>query len=242
MSLDASEILRRYDILALNTWARPEAIVELSVKQQVDFENGLLDLNPPGRRQNKKQRPVIRLTTNLNGWLEHWGEDRPLSYTTLNAEGERERKPATHIKAQFNRRSTHWMLLKAGMDQATIDDLFGTARRGSLKPLQDALERAETKGINRIARYTLRHFMATRVRGLTKSKVAREQRSLWLGHGKRDATSWYETHDPEFLNECALATCEILDRLDALMKRRLVPPNIEQMRILAKVATTKRAA
>lgn len=234
LDLDAGNILQRYDILALNTWARPEAIVELSVKQQVDFANGLLDLNPPGRRQNKKQRPVIRLTSNLKGWLEHWGEDYPLSYTALTAEGQRERKPASHIKAQFNRRSTRWMLLRSGVDYASIEEMLGAARRGSPHPLREALERAEVKGISRITRYTLRHFMATRVRGLTKSKVAREQRSLWLGHGKRDATSWYESHDPEFLHECALATCEVIDRLDFLMKRSLVPPNIQQMRLLAK--------
>jgi hypothetical protein len=61
------ELLRRYDIIALNTWSRPEAIADINIRQQVDFQNGLLDLNPPSRRQSKKQRPVIRLTTNLRG-------------------------------------------------------------------------------------------------------------------------------------------------------------------------------
>jgi len=233
LDLDAGDILQRYDILALNTWARPEAIVELSVKRQVDFANALLDLNPPGRRQNKKQRPVIRLSSNLRGWLEYWGEDHPLSYTALTAEGERERKPAMHIKAQFNRRSTRWMLLRSGLDNTAVEGLLSAARRGAGDPLREAIELAEARGVGRITRYTLRHFMATRVRGLTKSSVAREQRSLWLGHGKRDATSWYETHDPEFLHECALATCEVIDRLDSLMKRSLAPPNIQQMRHLA---------
>ncbi|MGB8313154.1 MAG: hypothetical protein WCE69_01560, partial [Aestuariivirga sp.] len=66
--------------IALNTWARPEAILDLSVRAQVDFEHSLIDLNPPSRKQTKKRRPIIRLTENLRGWLEHWGEDRPLSY------------------------------------------------------------------------------------------------------------------------------------------------------------------
>ena len=239
IDLDAGDILQRYDIIALNTWARPEAIVELNVRQQVDFTNELLDLNPSGRRQNKKHRPVIRLTTNLKGWLEHWNEDRPLSYTAILQDGTQTRKPALHVKAQFNRRSTRWMLLCSGENGETIDELFRLARQGSPNHLRDELAKAEAKGIRRITRYTLRHFMATKVRGLTKSNVAREQRSHWLGHGKRDATSWYETRDPEFLHECALATCEVIDRLDALMTRSLMPPTTRQMRSLSKA--TKRS-
>ena len=59
------EAVFRYVVMALNTWARPEAITELSVLQQVDFRLGTINLNPPGRVQNKKVRPKIRLTDNL---------------------------------------------------------------------------------------------------------------------------------------------------------------------------------
>ena len=45
----------RFIIIALNTWARPEAITDLRVQDQIDFRNGLVDLNPPGRRQTDKQ-------------------------------------------------------------------------------------------------------------------------------------------------------------------------------------------
>lgn len=68
----------RYVILGLNTAARNEAIFDLDVSKQVDVEAGIVDLNPKGRRQTKKRRPVIRLTTNLAAWLEHWGEDKPI--------------------------------------------------------------------------------------------------------------------------------------------------------------------
>jgi len=68
----------RYVIMALNTWARPEAILELDVSKQVDFEHGLVDLNPPGRPQNNKRRPLIRLTNNLRAWLLYWNLDRPI--------------------------------------------------------------------------------------------------------------------------------------------------------------------
>ena len=50
------------------------------VGAQVEFEHGLVDLNPPGRRQNEKRRPVIRLTDNCRGWLGHWGQDAPMTW------------------------------------------------------------------------------------------------------------------------------------------------------------------
>lgn len=74
------EHLFRYCIIALNTWARPEAILELNVAEQVDFATGLVDLNPKGRTQNNKYRPTIRLTDNLRGWLLHWNLERPIVY------------------------------------------------------------------------------------------------------------------------------------------------------------------
>jgi integrase len=225
------ELLRRYDIIALNTWARPEAIVDLNVRQQVDFENELLDLNPPNRRQNKKQRPIIRLTANLRGWLEHWAEDRPLSYDKKSDDGKLERIAARHLKAQFTRRSTRWMLRQTGFTQGEIGQLLNLSRKGNFAELNKALESAERKGVQRITRYTLRHFMATRVRGLVETNVGREQRSMWLGHGKRDATSWYETHDIEFLRECSQATTLVIEKLDRLMQRELISPNVRQLNI-----------
>lgn len=74
------EHIFRYCIVALNTWARPEAICELNVNEQVDFANGTIDLNPKGRAQNNKYRPTIRLTDNLRGWLLYWKEERPISH------------------------------------------------------------------------------------------------------------------------------------------------------------------
>lgn len=68
----------RYVMIALNTAARNEAIFDLRVAEQVDFEFGTIDLNPGGRRQTKKRRPVLRLTPNLAAWLKHWEDDRPI--------------------------------------------------------------------------------------------------------------------------------------------------------------------
>jgi integrase len=96
-----------------------------------------------------------------------------------------------------------------------------------------AVAAAEARGIKRITPYTLRHFMATKVRSLKEVRVDREQRSLWLGHGKKDTTSWYETLDPEHLSEAAKATNIILEKLDALTTRPLVPMSVKQRRLLA---------
>lgn len=51
---------RLYVEIALATMARPTAILELTWGQ-VDWEHGTLNLNPPGRRQTKKRRPIVAL-------------------------------------------------------------------------------------------------------------------------------------------------------------------------------------
>lgn len=80
-AIDAEhEHIFRYIVLQLNTWARPEAICELSVRSQVNFTVGTVDMNPPGRAQNNKRRPLLKLTNNLRGWILHWNLDRPIVY------------------------------------------------------------------------------------------------------------------------------------------------------------------
>ncbi len=56
--------LRDYLILAFATGARPEAILELT-REQLDFQSGIVRLNPPGRVQNKKRRPTLPLVDAL---------------------------------------------------------------------------------------------------------------------------------------------------------------------------------
>lgn len=68
----------RFVMIMLNTCARNEAIFDLTISEQADFEYGTIDLNPRGRRQTKKRRPIIRMTTNLAAWFEHWGDDKPV--------------------------------------------------------------------------------------------------------------------------------------------------------------------
>jgi len=63
-------------MLAFNTLSRPCAILDLN-KDQIDFENRLIELNPTGRKQTKKYRPTVPVTETLLPWLEE-AEDGPL--------------------------------------------------------------------------------------------------------------------------------------------------------------------
>ncbi len=57
--------LHDYLVLAFATGARPEAILQLD-RQQLDFDLGIVRLNPPGRVQNKKRRPSLPLVGALH--------------------------------------------------------------------------------------------------------------------------------------------------------------------------------
>jgi len=70
------ENLFRFVILSLNTWARPQTVLDFRDNETtVNRRFGTIDLNPPGRRQTIKYRPKIRLTDNLRGWLDVWAKD-----------------------------------------------------------------------------------------------------------------------------------------------------------------------
>ena len=63
------EHIDRFFLLSLATAARPTAILELT-RFQCDLETGLIDLNPVGRRQTKKRRPVVPICDIARGVIE----------------------------------------------------------------------------------------------------------------------------------------------------------------------------
>lgn len=69
--IDAVETphLKHWVILALNTWARPEAIADFDPTTQYERTIGALNLNPPGRIQTNKRRPLLPVTRGLADWL-----------------------------------------------------------------------------------------------------------------------------------------------------------------------------
>ncbi|WP_442577887.1 tyrosine-type recombinase/integrase [Mesorhizobium sp. ASY16-5R] len=71
----SADHIRLFLVLMLATGARNEAITSLTWPQ-IDFEAGLVHLNPTGRKQTSKRRPTVRLTPFLREYLE------PLDKTT----------------------------------------------------------------------------------------------------------------------------------------------------------------
>ena len=67
--------LLKYLQLAVATWARPDAIMEVR-RDQWYPSAGVLDLNPKGRRQTKKFRPMVpvarQLAPLLDDMTDHW--------------------------------------------------------------------------------------------------------------------------------------------------------------------------
>jgi integrase len=57
-----------YNIAEINTAARPEAILEL-VAEQIDWQHDLFFMNPEGRVQTKKVRPIMRISATWAPWL-----------------------------------------------------------------------------------------------------------------------------------------------------------------------------
>uniref|UniRef100_UPI0035A8F2B6 site-specific integrase n=1 Tax=Mesorhizobium sp. LHD-90 TaxID=3071414 RepID=UPI0035A8F2B6 len=61
--------LHIFSMIALNTLARPDAVLDLS-PAQVDLDERRIDLNPRGRKRTKKQRPVVPITDTLLPYLQ----------------------------------------------------------------------------------------------------------------------------------------------------------------------------
>ncbi len=60
--------LRMFILLLLGTGARPAAVLELT-RERCDLARGLIDLNPTGRAQTAKRRPVVPMPDFLRPWI-----------------------------------------------------------------------------------------------------------------------------------------------------------------------------
>lgn len=67
--IDAPHI-KMFCMVGACTLARPENILDLRL-DQIDWEDGLIRLNPPGRKQTKKYRPTVPICQTLKPWLDH---------------------------------------------------------------------------------------------------------------------------------------------------------------------------
>ncbi|WP_370309223.1 site-specific integrase [Sphingobium abikonense] len=86
---------RLYVLLGLYTMARPAAILELTW-DRIDFDRGLIDLNPAGRRQTAKRRPVVTMNDELRAELVAAYDARQIAYVI-----ERGGKPVKSVKKAF---------------------------------------------------------------------------------------------------------------------------------------------
>lgn len=86
---------RLYVRLALATMARPTAILELKWSQ-VDWDHKTVNLNPPGRKQTKKRRPIVPLHDEVMEKLREAYEGRQCEYVI-----ERGAKPIKSMKKAF---------------------------------------------------------------------------------------------------------------------------------------------
>ena len=57
-----------FHIVSITTMARPDAVMDLT-KFQANWEYGRVNLNPPGRKQTKKYRPIVPIARALSPWL-----------------------------------------------------------------------------------------------------------------------------------------------------------------------------
>jgi len=137
----------RYSMTGINTLARPDAITELT-RFQID-DSGVIDLNPAGRVQTKKYRPIVPMTETLAEWLRLWRDDcshvvhykgRPIDnpkkafHDTAVAAGligEREGKNPARAVTPYTLRRTMARLLRAErVPMADIAAMLGHSIKG----------------------------------------------------------------------------------------------------------------
>lgn len=80
-------------MIAACTLARPGAVQDATT-EQFDEDNMIFDLNPAGRLQNKKFRPMVKIPKLLVPWLKHVPCGHYVSYFG---------KPAKEVRLGFNR-------------------------------------------------------------------------------------------------------------------------------------------
>lgn len=134
-----------YAILACCTMGRPDAILDLK-KEYVDFENRILDTNPPGRVQTKKRRPLIPVCNTLLPWLRKaeagylitYGSSESRIGSIKNAmEGLRIRTGIDGFSAYTLRRTMAKELRRRGVPQWEVKGFLGHVEPG---PLEDYAE------------------------------------------------------------------------------------------------------
>jgi integrase len=177
--------MQAFIYILINTMCRPEAALNLR-RSQVDFVSGVVNLNPKGRRQTKKRRPIVPLTASLAKILTAIEQSE---VAAAEARGETDfsfdyyitfrGKPLKTVKTSWYK-----MVEKAGFVTKSENDPKKTIREP-------------------ITQYSIRHTMG---RYLRQQRVPSEEISLMLGHkpkGVGRVTTVYAPYGPDYLREAA---------------------------------------
>lgn len=186
----------RWCLISAATSCRPDAAFDLAPRQ-VDLEYNLIDLNPPGRKQTKKRRPVVRLVEAVRPYFVEWmrGADPTTPFVTYNGEAVGSVITAWNaiVKGEMNltgkyvpyslRHTISTLLGFSGVDEVKIGKQLGHSRReGSRvtgtyihkKAIQVSPEylRETTEGINAILTEALKPVDAGNVVDIKNRNVA----------------------------------------------------------------------
>jgi integrase len=128
-------------MLAFNTLARPEALLELQ-PFQLDFERRLLALNPAGRVQTRKHRPTLPITDTLLPWLQaraaqryvvQWYEGQPQPIDSIKTTWRKVRdraKLSADVVPYTIRHTMATELRRRGVDEWEVKGWLGHRGRG----------------------------------------------------------------------------------------------------------------
>ena len=194
----------KYLVLAIGTAARPEAILQLGASQ-VDCDNRLIRLNPPGRAQNKKRRPTLPMAETLVPILTGLPPGPAVRYVTVKKRDGKlieTARPLGSIRTTWRRLTGRARQQLRSEAAESARRLRRTGRRGeALSLIHEARRRGDA--LLEITPYTLRHTVASemRRRGVPVWEVAG-----FLGHssGYR-TTERYAKYGADHLSEAVRA-------------------------------------
>ena len=131
----AAPHLRTFILWMLGTAARPQAIIDLR-SEQVEWGRCIVRLNPEGREQNKKHRPVLRMpgvlaSNRFEGWLiTHRGEHAVSIKTAWKAAVKRAGLDGNVRPYSLRHTAARWMRLK-GVSADEVAQQLGHRKLGS---------------------------------------------------------------------------------------------------------------
>lgn len=178
--------------IMLNTACRPGAALDLT-GAQVDYEYNLVTLNPPGRKQTKKRRPILPMTKQLV---------RLLQAIEIQA---RDRHAALRLNTPFE--MGHYM------------SLGGHRLKYTSNGFRAIVDRSDIDKASEITSYSFRHTVA---RELRAAGVDTEEISVFLGHrptGVSLTTGIYAPYEPFYLKRAVTALETYVERVHAEIGR-----------------------